>query len=77
MWSPTTAPIALSSSLVATGATVLETEDNHAKKAGALNQALARLMPGLDDDDFVLVMDADGTLDAGFVDAAGPIRGRS
>ena len=54
----------------ATGATVLETEDNDAKKAGALNQALARLMPGLDDDDFVLLMDADGTLDAGFVDAA-------
>ena len=27
-------------------------------------------MPGMDDEYFVLVMDADGTLDAGFVDAA-------
>ena len=49
---------------------MLETEGNADKKAGALNQALDRLLPALDDDDFVFVMDADGTIDAGFMDAA-------
>jgi biofilm PGA synthesis N-glycosyltransferase PgaC len=53
-----------------TGADVIETEGNLDKKAGAINQALGRLMPAMRDDDFVLVMDADGTLDAGFTDAA-------
>ena len=53
-----------------TGANVFETEDNRDKKAGGLNQALARLMPELADDDFVFAMDADGTIDPGFVEAA-------
>ncbi|PXY35702.1 family 2 glycosyl transferase [Prauserella flavalba] len=44
------------------GATVLTTEANVDKKAGALNQALGRLLPQLDDDDLVLVMDADSLL---------------
>lgn len=41
------------------GAEVWESVDNTAKKAGALNQALARLLPDLDDADFVFVQDAD------------------
>ncbi|HVW40214.1 MAG TPA: glycosyltransferase family 2 protein [Amycolatopsis sp.] len=51
----------------AAGAEVIHTTGNTAKKAGALNQALARLLPLLDDDDVVLVQDADSALDAGFV----------
>jgi poly-beta-1,6-N-acetyl-D-glucosamine synthase len=54
----------------ATGAEVLETEGNVDKKAGGLNQALDRLLPKLHADDFVIVMDADGTLDDGFIRAA-------
>jgi poly-beta-1,6-N-acetyl-D-glucosamine synthase len=53
-----------------TGADVIETEGNRDKKAGALNQVLARLLPSLNDENFVLVMDADGALDDGFVAAA-------
>jgi cellulose synthase/poly-beta-1,6-N-acetylglucosamine synthase-like glycosyltransferase len=49
------------------GAEVFETAGNAYKKAGALNQALRALLPGLEDDDAVLVMDADSFLDAGFV----------
>ena len=41
------------------GAEVWESVDNRDKKAGALNQALARLLPGLDDGDFVFIQDAD------------------
>lgn len=41
------------------GAEVWESEGNKDKKAGALNQALARLLPHLEDDDFVLIQDAD------------------
>jgi cellulose synthase/poly-beta-1,6-N-acetylglucosamine synthase-like glycosyltransferase len=41
------------------GAEAWESEDNRNKKAGALNQALARLLPFLDDDDFVFIQDAD------------------
>ena len=47
------------------GAEVFRTVDNTHKKAGALNQVLAGLLPGLDDDDLVLVMDADSLLDPG------------
>jgi cellulose synthase/poly-beta-1,6-N-acetylglucosamine synthase-like glycosyltransferase len=43
---------------------------NQYKKAGALNQALDRILPALVDDDAVLVMDADSALDPGFVSAA-------
>ena len=46
------------------------TVDNAHKKAGALNQALGVMLPGLDDDDLVLVMDADSLLDPGFLEAA-------
>ena len=38
---------------------VWESVDNHHKKGGALNQALARLLPELDDSDYVFVQDAD------------------
>jgi cellulose synthase/poly-beta-1,6-N-acetylglucosamine synthase-like glycosyltransferase len=41
------------------GAEVWESEGNRGKKAGALNQALARLLPHLADDDFVFIQDAD------------------
>ncbi|HJQ45641.1 MAG TPA: glycosyltransferase family 2 protein [Amycolatopsis sp.] len=54
----------------ATGAEVIHTAGNTAKKAGALNKALDRLLPLLDDDDVVLVQDADSALDAGFVTTA-------
>lgn len=54
----------------AAGATVITTEGNTHKKAGALNQALARLLPELDDGDVVLVQDADSVLDAAFVEHA-------
>lgn len=43
---------------------------NPHKKAGALNQALDRILPALEDDDAVLVMDADSALDPRFVGAA-------
>ena len=52
------------------GVEVFETEGNAAKKAGALNQALAVLLPGLADNDLVLVMDADTSLDDGFLAGA-------
>src|SRR5262249_27191258 len=40
------------------GAEVFPTVGNRHKKAGALNQALDRLLPSLDSTDAVLVMDA-------------------
>lgn len=49
---------------------VFETRGNTAKKAGALNQCLAELLPTLDDGDSVLVQDADSILDANFVASA-------
>ena len=65
----------------AMGVEVLETWDNTAKKAGALNQALAMVLPGLQPHDVVLMMDADSRLNRDFV-AAGmayfehwPLRG--
>jgi cellulose synthase/poly-beta-1,6-N-acetylglucosamine synthase-like glycosyltransferase len=45
----------------------LETVDNREKKAGALNQVLAHLLPTLGDNDVVMVMDADTFLDQGFI----------
>jgi biofilm PGA synthesis N-glycosyltransferase PgaC len=41
------------------GAEVWESEANKDKKAGALNQALAQLLPRMEDDDFVFIQDAD------------------
>ncbi|QDP43616.1 glycosyltransferase [Microbacterium phage Tyrumbra] len=54
----------------AAGVEVIETVGNRDKKAGALNYALALLLPDLDDDDVVLVQDADSALDEPFIAAA-------
>ncbi len=52
------------------GVDVFETVDNDKKKAGGLNQAIARVLPGMGENDCVMVMDADTTLDPGFLEAA-------
>ena len=49
------------------GAEVVRSVDNTHKKAGALNQALARLLPDLGENDCVMVMDADTVLDQGYM----------
>ncbi|MCD4527271.1 glycosyltransferase [Nocardioides sp. cx-173] len=49
------------------GVEVVESVGNAHKKAGALNQALARLLPLQGDNDVVMVMDADTRLDPGFL----------
>jgi len=49
---------------------VIETVGNVDKKAGALNQVLRRLVPDQGDNDLVMVMDADTTLDQGFLQVA-------
>lgn len=54
----------------AAGVEVIETNGNTAKKAGALNQALALLLPTLGDDDVILVQDADSALDPPFIAAS-------
>jgi len=54
----------------AAGVEVFATRDNTQKKAGALNQALRVVLPGQGDNDLVMVMDADTTLDDGFLEAA-------
>lgn len=54
----------------AAGVEVLESAGNTKKKAGALNQALKRLLPGQGVNDVVMVMDADTSLDDGFLPAA-------
>lgn len=54
----------------AVGAEVMVTRGNERKKAGALNQALARVLPGLPGRGAVLVQDADTFLDPGFLAAA-------
>lgn len=53
----------------AAGVEVFETVGNRDKKAGALNQVLAQLLPELRDTDVVLVQDADSFLDTGFIAA--------
>ncbi|QZY51749.1 glycosyltransferase family 2 protein [Leucobacter tenebrionis] len=52
------------------GAEVFETVGNTHKKGGALNQALSDLLPGMGDNDAVLVMDADTQLSEGFIATA-------
>jgi biofilm PGA synthesis N-glycosyltransferase PgaC len=52
------------------GARVFHTQDNTHKKAGALNQAIAWVLPHLDDRDLLLVQDADTVLNPGFVETA-------
>ncbi|MEV5003809.1 glycosyltransferase family 2 protein [Nocardioides sp. LML1-1-1.1] len=52
------------------GVDVFESVGNAHKKAGALNQALARILPDQGENDTVMVMDADTTLDPGFLQNA-------
>ncbi|MGI8477588.1 MAG: glycosyltransferase family 2 protein [Thermomicrobiales bacterium] len=53
------------------GVSLFESAGNRNRKAGALNQALAAFLPWLDDDDdWVLVMDADSRIVPGFVERA-------
>ena len=52
------------------GCSVIETQGNQGRKAGALNQALARLLPSSDERDFFLLMDADTQLSPRFIAAA-------
>lgn len=52
------------------GALVFNTMGNKAKKAGALDQALTRVLPSLRGDDLVLVMDADSLLSSGWLRSA-------
>jgi cellulose synthase/poly-beta-1,6-N-acetylglucosamine synthase-like glycosyltransferase len=52
------------------GVEVFESVGNRQKKAGALNQALKRLLPGQGSNDLVMVMDADTLLDDGFLASA-------
>lgn len=49
---------------------VFESVSNECKKAGALNQYLAKLLPMIRDDDYVLVMDADSVLDCRWISRA-------
>jgi poly-beta-1,6-N-acetyl-D-glucosamine synthase len=52
------------------GAKVLATVGNSARKAGALNQALRKVLPTLTNDDLVLVMDADSQLAPAWIECA-------
>lgn len=53
----------------AAGVEVVESVGNTNKKAGALNQVLMWLLPEQGDNDAVMIMDADTTLDDGFLEA--------
>lgn len=55
---------------LAAGAEVVTTVGNTDRKAGALDQALGPLLPGLAADDLVLVVDADSTIVPGFLATA-------
>jgi len=55
---------------LAAGAEVWQTVGNADKKAGALNQALDRLLPGLDSEDTILIQDADSVLNRDFAKTA-------
>lgn len=52
------------------GVQVIESVDNVHKKAGALNQAMSQVLPDLGENDVLMVMDADTSLDPGFLAAA-------
>jgi cellulose synthase/poly-beta-1,6-N-acetylglucosamine synthase-like glycosyltransferase len=54
----------------AAGVEVVESIENRQKKAGALNQVLADLLPALGDNDVVMVMDADTRLSEEFLSVA-------
>src|SRR5438105_14843281 len=55
---------------LAAGAEVFVTSGNTHKKAGALNQALAFVLPGLADSDLILIQDGDTTLNPEFLASA-------
>jgi len=57
----------------AAGASVLTTMNNDARKAGALNQAFASLLPILGEEDLVLVMDADSRISGRWIEYASGI----
>jgi len=59
-----TIPLAL-----AAGVSVVESKDNEDGKAGALNALLAEILPILEFDDTILVMDADTVLTERFIEA--------
>ncbi|MDJ0377569.1 glycosyltransferase family 2 protein [Cryobacterium sp. PH31-L1] len=50
------------------GVEVYESVGNTKKKAGALNQVLASILPDQSDNDIIMIVDADTTLDAGFLE---------
>ena len=52
------------------GVEVVETVGNTEKKAGALNQQLARMLPDSEPRDVVMVMDADSTISVDFLEVA-------
>ena len=52
------------------GVDVFESVDNKHKKGGALNQALAQILPGMGDNDCVMVMDADSQIGTDFLATA-------
>lgn len=52
------------------GAIVFEMAENHHKKAGALNYGLDRMLPGMSDDDIVMVVDADTIVSPNFTQVA-------
>ncbi len=52
------------------GVEIIKSIENTHKKAGALNQAMSRILPRLGENDVVMVMDADTSLDPGFLAAA-------
>jgi len=52
------------------GVNVMETAGNTARKAGALNQALARVLPALRPNDLLLAMDADSSLSLAWLESA-------
>lgn len=54
---------------LAAGVSVVETKKNRDGKGGALNQLLKKIMPILDDDDCILVMDADTVLNNRFIES--------
>lgn len=57
------------------GVRVMQTAGNTHKKAGALNYVLEKVLPSLNDEDVVLVQDADSFLDPRFVEVThGKIR---
>jgi cellulose synthase/poly-beta-1,6-N-acetylglucosamine synthase-like glycosyltransferase len=60
----------------AAGADVVDSVDNTDRKAGALNLALAEVLKYLDEDDAVLMMDADTTLSPRFLEHALPVLSR-